>query len=167
MPDCVLVLNANYEPINVCGLRRAIGLILAEKADLLVNGRGEIHSVHQVFPRPSIIRLQKMIHRPRPQVKLNRREIFRRDNCICQYCGKHTLDLTVDHVVPRHMGGEHTWINLVAACSSCNHRKGGRTLEESNMRLLHTVVEPPASAQYIFGRHLVEYQEWEPYLMGW
>ncbi|RME91123.1 MAG: HNH endonuclease, partial [Anaerolineae bacterium] len=120
----VLVLNANFEPINVCTTRRAIGLILAGKAAMVVNGRGYIHTVSQAFPRPSVIRLERMIHRPRPRVKLTRREIFRRDNYTCQYCGRRTPMLTVDHVLPRHLGGKHTWTNVVTACPACNHRKG-------------------------------------------
>ncbi len=167
MIENVLVLNANFEPINVCNIRRALGLILSDKAALILNGRGTIQTVNQAYPIPSIIRLQIMIHRPRPRVKLNRREIFRRDNFTCQYCGKRTLDLTIDHVIPRHLGGMHTWDNVVAACSTCNHRKGGRSLTESGMQLLHRPSTPPASAMYIFGRHLHENAEWEPYLHGW
>jgi 5-methylcytosine-specific restriction endonuclease McrA len=167
MSEAVLVLNANYEPINVCNLRRAIGLILTEKASLVVNGRGIIQTASSAYPRPSVIRLQRMIHRPRAHVKLTRREIFRRDNYTCQYCGKHTLDLTIDHVVPRHQGGRQIWTNVVAACSLCNHRKGGRTVNEANMSLLRTPKEPPSSAEYIFGRHLKDYGEWAPFLSGW
>jgi 5-methylcytosine-specific restriction endonuclease McrA len=163
----VLVLNANFEPVNVCDMRRAIGLILAEKAALVINGRGEIQTVNASFPRPSVIRLQKMIHRPRAQLKLTRREVFRRDNYTCQYCGKKTSDLTIDHVIPRHLGGKHVWNNVVAACPVCNHRKGGRLPEETNMNLLRQPAEPPSSAQYIFGRHLAENGEWEMFLTGW
>lgn len=163
----VLVLNANFEPINVCDLHRAMCLILADKASLVMNGRGEVHTVRQSFPQPSVIRLQNMIHRPRAVLKLTRRELFRRDNYTCQYCGKKTPDLTVDHVIPRHMGGRHIWTNVVAACPACNHRKGGRLPEEANMRVLHTPTEPPGSAQYIFGRHLAENHEWEIFLKGW
>lgn len=163
----VLVLNANFEPLNVCNTRRAVGLILAGKANLVVNGRGVIRTVSREIPRPSVIRLENMIHRPRPRVKLTRREVFRRDNYTCQYCGRRSGDMTVDHVLPRHLGGEHTWTNVVTACPACNHQKGGRRLEESNMRLLHVPKEPPSSAIYIFGRHLVENVEWEPYIVGW
>lgn len=167
MSEAVLVLNANYEPINICHLRRAMGLILTEKASLIVNGRGIVKTASRVFPRPSVIRLEKMILRPRPQVKLTRKEIFRRDGYACQYCGKHTTNLTIDHIVPRHLGGMQTWTNVVAACSMCNHKKGGRTLEEAKMSLLHPPKQPPGSAIYIFGRHLKEYAEWEPFLLGW
>ena len=163
----VLVLNANFEPVNVCDMRRAINLLLAEKASLVVNGRGEIKTISTSFPRPSVIRLQKMITRPRRHLKPTRREIFRRDNYTCQYCGKKTAVLTIDHVIPRYRGGKHTWDNVVAACSSCNHRKGGRILSEANMRLLHSPGEPPSSAQYIFGRHLADNSDWEIFLSGW
>lgn len=163
----VLVLNANFEPVNVCDERRAVGLLMAEKASMVVNGRGVIRTISTDIPRPSVIRLQKMINRPRPQLKLTRREVFRRDNYTCQYCGKKTTVLTIDHVVPRHMGGKHIWINVVAACPACNHRKGGRVLEEANMHLIRQPVEPPTSAHYIFGRHLVDNAEWEMFLVGW
>ena len=167
MQESVLVLNANFEPINVCNTRRAIGLILSGKAAMVVNGRGNIYTVTQALPRPSVIRLEDMVHRPRPRVKLTRREVFRRDNYTCQYCGKREGNLTVDHVHPRHMGGEHIWTNVVAACPHCNHRKGGRPMDEAHMRLLHMPKEPPASAMYIFGRHLNEFGEWAPYISGW
>jgi 5-methylcytosine-specific restriction endonuclease McrA len=167
MQEPVLVLNANFEPINVCSTRRAIGLILAEKAAMVVNGRGHIHTINQLLPRPSVIRLEQMIHRPRPRVKLTRREVFRRDNYTCQYCGRRDSTLTVDHILPKHLGGQHVWTNVVAACPGCNHRKGGRRLDEVQMSLLHLPKEPPASAVYLYGRHINEYGEWEPYISGW
>ena len=167
MKEPVLVLNANFEPINICNTRRAMGLILSGKAAMVVNGRGNIRAISQVFPRPSVIRLEDMIRRPRPRVKLTRREVFRRDNYTCQYCGRKDYNLTVDHVLPRHMGGEHIWTNVVTACAGCNHRKGGRKPEEAHMHLNHPPKEPPANAAYIFGRHLNDYGEWEPYINGW
>lgn len=163
----VLVLNANFEPINVCNTRRAVGLILLGKADLVMNGRGYIQTVREAIPIPSVIRLDQMIHRPRMQVKLTRREVFRRDKYTCQYCGRHSTDLTVDHVWPKHLGGTHSWTNVVAACPSCNHRKGGRQLRDAQMSLLQIPREPPANAVYIFGRHLEENLEWEQFVKGW
>lgn len=167
MSVSVLVLNANFEPINVCDMRRALGMILTDKASLVLNGRGEIHSAHKSYPAPSVIRLQYMVHRPRIRIKLTRREIFRRDNHICQYCGKNGGILTVDHVIPRHLGGQHVWINVVTACPACNHRKGGRTIEEASMHLLRQPKEPPSSATYVFGRHMKAFSEWQPFLEGW
>ncbi len=167
MQEPVLVLNANFEPIHVCSMRRAVGMILAGKANLILNGRGHIRTVSQIIPRPSVIRLASQVHRPRPRVKLTRREIFRRDNYTCQYCGKRDVTLTVDHVIPRRLGGKQIWTNLVAACPSCNHHKGGRKVDEAHMRLLHVPKEPPANAEYFFGRHLSENIEWKPFITGW
>ncbi|NJD58732.1 MAG: HNH endonuclease [Anaerolineae bacterium] len=167
MKTPVLVLPANFEPINVCNTRRAVGLIMLGKADLVMNGRGYIQTVRQAIPIPSVIRLENMVHRPRMQVKLTRREVFRRDRFTCQYCGRRSGDLTVDHVWPKHLGGGHNWTNVVTACPTCNHRKGGRMLKDVNMSLLHPPKEPPASALYIFGRHLDENAEWEQFIVGW
>ncbi len=167
MYEPVLVLNANFEPINVCNTRRAIGLVFNGKASLVLNGRGEIHTISAAFPRPSIIRLDKMVRRPRLTVRLTKREILRRDEFTCQYCGQKVSYLTIDHIVPRRLGGLHSWGNLVASCPSCNHRKGGRTLEQAQMHLLRNPKEPPSSATYLFARHLGENQEWLPFIVGW
>lgn len=163
----VLVLNANFEPLNVCAMRRAIGLILLDKATMIENGRGVIKTVDRVFPRPSIIRLQSMIRRPRPEVKLTRREVFRRDNFSCLYCGSRNRDLTIDHVIPRHLGGRQTWENVVTACAACNHQKGGRTLQESGMCLIKSPASPPSSALYVYQHYLSENRSWEEFLTGW
>jgi len=167
MSDSVLVLNANYEPINVCDLRRAISLIVLDKASLILNGRGVFHTASTTFPIPSVIRLQKMVHRPHPRVKFTRREVFRRDNFICQYCGKQFGALTIDHIVPKHLGGMQSWTNVVTACPSCNHIKGGRRLQDTNMNLIRKPSEPPNSAIYVFGHHLSENAEWKQFLDGW
>jgi 5-methylcytosine-specific restriction endonuclease McrA len=163
----VLVLNANFEPIHVCNVRRAIGLIMDEKANLIMNGRGHIRTVRTDYPCPSIIRLSYMVRRPHPVVKLNKQEIFRRDNYTCQYCGQHPPRPTVDHIIPRHMGGAHTWENLVTACPHCNHRKGGRTADQAGMRLMKNPDRPSASARYIFGRYLKNNKEWVDFVEGW
>lgn len=167
MDDPVLLLNANFEPLNVCTTRRAIGMLLKGKAEMLLNGRGYIHTVREAYPRPSVIRLGYMVKRPRPRVRLSKREIFRRDGHTCQYCGSRSSRLTLDHIVPRHRGGRHEWHNLVTACPACNLRKGGRTIEEARMDLLRTPVEPRASAEYLYGSHLNENDEWREFLAGW
>lgn len=167
MNQPVLVLNANFEPLHVCDTRRALGLIIGGKARLVANGRGYVHTVQTSFARPSVIQLHKMIHRPRPFPRLSKKEIFRRDNYVCQYCGRQTTHLTVDHVIPRFQGGTHSWHNLVAACPSCNRHKGGRTVEEAHMALRRPPQEPPRSAAYLFGRYLDQDQVWRDYLTGW
>jgi 5-methylcytosine-specific restriction endonuclease McrA len=163
----VLVLNANYEPLNVCSTRRAMGLIFSGRAEMIENGRGYIQTVRRAFPRPSVIRIGYMIRRPRPKVRLSKREVFRRDNHTCQYCGVRFGRMTLDHVVPRHLGGSHSWDNLVTACASCNLKKGGRSLDQAPMSLQHAPYEPHASALYVFGLHLDDNDMWRPYLEGW
>lgn len=163
----VLVLNANYEPINVCNMRRAVCLMILDKASLVQNGRGVIQTIGQTFPKPSVIRLERMVHKPRARVKMTRKEVFRRDNFTCQYCGSSFRDLTIDHILPRHLGGAHVWDNVVTACSYCNHKKGGRTLQQSGMRLLKTPVEPQASAEYLYDHYVKVYSDWEPFVRGW
>jgi 5-methylcytosine-specific restriction endonuclease McrA len=167
MNESVLVLNANFEPLNVCDTRRALGLIISGKAEMVANGRGYIHTARLSYPRPSVIRLEHMVRRPRPRVKLTKREVFRRDNYTCQYCGRQTAHLTIDHVTPRHRGGQHRWDNLVAACPNCNRRKGGRTVAEANMALRHRPAEPAPTAAYLFGRHVTENADWRKYIEGW
>jgi 5-methylcytosine-specific restriction endonuclease McrA len=163
----VLVLNANFEPLNVCDVRRAINLLMNGKARMMEDGRGPIHTARTVYPCPSVIKLEHMVKRPRPRVKLTKREIFRRDNYTCQYCGRQTHHLTIDHVMPRHRGGQHRWDNLVAACPICNRRKGGRTAAEAGMPLRHRPAEPQPTASYLFERHLSQNEDWKKYLDGW
>lgn len=167
LDDPVLVLNGNYQPLNVCNTKRAMGLILADKAIVLENGRGVIRTVSRAYERPSVIRLVYMVHRPRPHVRLCKREILRRDRYRCQYCGRQTRHLTIDHVIPRHRGGEYRWENLVAACPECNRRKGGRTPAETGMTLLRQPFEPRPTAEYVFGRYTDDVGEWSQYLEGW
>lgn len=167
MNSSVLVLNANFEPINVTNIYRAINLMMCHKATLIQNGRGTIRSVNASFPIPSVIRLQNMVIRPRQTLSINNREIFRRDCYQCQYCGKFPNQLTVDHVIPKHLGGKHIWENVVTACPQCNHRKGGKTIEEAHMSLLHDPKLPPSSAYYRFGRYVNDNQEWRYYLQNW
>jgi 5-methylcytosine-specific restriction endonuclease McrA len=167
MNEPVLVLNLNFEPLNVCNTQRAVGLLMVGKAEIVENGRGHIRAASSVFPRPSVIRMAYMIRRPRPKVKLSKREIFRRDNYICQYCGQPSAHLTVDHIIPRFRGGQYSWENLVTACPQCNRRKGGRTLQETHMTLRHRPTEPQPTAHYLYSRHLRDYVEWGKYLEGW
>ena len=108
-----------------------------------------------------------MGHRPRLRAHFSRWEVFHRDNYICQYCGKQTQDLKIDHVIPRSHGGLHTWVNMVTACLVCNRKKGGCTLKESNLKLSRIPKEPPNSAYFIYGRHIDQFSEWEPFLIGW
>ena len=163
----VLLLNVNYEPLHVCNTKRALSLIISGKAEIILNGRGTIRSATAEFDMPSVIKLGYMVRRPRLHVSLTKREILRRDDYTCQYCGRRTHTLTIDHVVPRRMGGRHIWTNVVAACPPCNRRKGGKTPEGANMLLRRQPAEPSSSALYRFGTHLEAHREWKEFVSGW
>ena len=162
-----LVLNQNYEPLNVCSVRRAFVLVDRGKADLLEDGAEPIQGISRTFPLPSVIRLNRYVKRPQPRLRFTRREVFARDHQRCQYCGTIERELTLDHVEPRHRGGKHEWENVVAACRRCNHAKAGRSPKEAGMKLLTRPVRPRATPAAMFGHHLQRYREWAPFLVGW
>ncbi len=166
MDGVVLVLNQNYEPLNVCNVPRAFRLVFGAKAEVVEYDHQTLRTPRAAYRAPSIIRLQHQVRRPRPRVKLSRREIFHRDSHTCQYCGHQGNDLTLDHVLPRHRGGGHTWENLVAACRACNHRKGGRTPEEARIRLLRPPFEPRCDVYSLFTPYLQDARNeaWRGYL---
>jgi 5-methylcytosine-specific restriction endonuclease McrA len=160
-----LVLNQSYEPLNVCRARRALSMIFNGKAEMLENGTGYMHTASTSFPIPTVIRLAYLIKRPRPQPKLTRVEIFNRDHYTCQYCGKQSHQLTLDHVIPRHQGGRHTWENLASACAYCNRKKAGRTPEQARMKLFKTPVRPMGGIYLNIPYELLESQvHWQKYL---
>lgn len=163
----VLILNVNFEPLHVCNTKRALALVLAGKAETILNGRGVVRSSTAEFEVPSVIRLSYMIKRPRPRISLSKHEILRRDEYTCQYCGRKMRHLTLDHVIPRNQGGPHTWQNLVAACMPCNRRKGGKRPDEANMHLRRRPFEPRPTAVYRFGQHLKKNHEWAQFIEGW
>lgn len=159
----VLVLNQNYQPLNVCNARRAIVLLGRGKAETLIDASEHISTVSRRVPVPSVIRLFYMVKRPLVRRRLSRRAIFYRDGFRCQYCGKSTGDLTLDHILPRSRNGQHTWGNVVSACIPCNHRKAGRTPREANMRLLNKPAPPRPNPYYIFHhRHILD--EWRQFM---
>ncbi len=161
----VLVLNQNYEPLNVCSAGRAVVLVDQGKAEVLEPVEGwSLHSVTRIIPIPSVIRLIYFISRPHFQAKLTRRELFLRDRHTCQYCGKPGKELTIDHVVPRHRGGRHVWENLVSACKACNHRKAGRTPDEARMRLLIEPGPPQTSSYFIVFPYIGSRDEWHKFI---
>jgi 5-methylcytosine-specific restriction endonuclease McrA len=168
MNQPVLVLNQNYEPLNVCNVKRALVLVFNGKAEVLELNHQIIHSTSRSIHAPSVIRLSYLIRRPHPRAKLSRREVFLRDDHTCQYCGIRTRDLTLDHVMPKSRGGKHTWENLVSACRPCNHRKGGKTLVEARMKLAHEPRQPKANIYHIVYRYVQQtpFEEWVQYLPG-
>ena len=124
----VLVLNASYEPINVCAARRAIVLVLKGVAMTEEENGHFLHAARVALRVPSVIRLLEYRRIPHQSRALSRKNILLRDRNTCQYCSV-TLpagELTLDHVIPRSRGGLSTWENLVACCHPCNRRKGNQ-----------------------------------------
>jgi 5-methylcytosine-specific restriction endonuclease McrA len=145
----VLVLNASYEPLNVCSVRRAHVLVHKGRAEMVEMLGRPLRSAGATFPWPHVIRLRSYVHVPRShQRRISRRALFARDGWSCAYCGSTGVRLTLDHVVPRSRGGDSAWENVVASCAPCNLRKGNRLLEEAAM-VLRRKPRPPAPALFI------------------
>ena len=157
-----LILNATYEPLGVVAHRRAIVLVLGEKAEVLANNGALYHSERVTIEAPSVIRLRYFVHVPRRlHVAPSRKAVFLRDGHRCQYCGRAAEN--VDHVMPRSRGGKHTWDNVVAACRRCNGRKENRSPAEVGMKLARPPKAPPEGfwLRLLIGQAEAE---WMPYL---
>jgi 5-methylcytosine-specific restriction endonuclease McrA len=162
----VLVLNSSYEPLNVCTVKRAVVLILKEKAELLEHGSRPLRSESLTLPRPAVIRLVTYVRVPRDSTRrrITRRAVFARDSWTCQYCGR-TSHLTVDHVVPRSRGGASVWENIVTSCAPCNRRKGDRTPIEIQMQP-RRAPRPPSPTVFIRVAAPVVPPAWQQYLVS-
>lgn len=130
----VLLLNANYEPLNVCNIRRAVSLIMLGKAEVIQDTGKQVSTSCGSLDVPSVVRMRYQVRRPIPRLRLSRHSILARDNYQCQYCGSHK-DLTIDHVIPRWVGGPQTWENLVTCCRKCNLKKADKTPVQAGMKL--------------------------------
>jgi 5-methylcytosine-specific restriction endonuclease McrA len=160
----VLVLNQNFEPLNICRVRRAVVLVLDGKAEVIENGRGELHAISTSVPIPSVVRLTQFVKRPRLLKRLTRFEVFNRDKFTCQYCGRETKDITLDHILPKSRGGTHEWYNVVGCCFACNLRKAGHTPAEAGMRLLRTPLPPRPTAFSVPHHYLHAHTEWQKFI---
>ena len=159
----VLVLNQSYEPLMVIGAKRAVILLLNEKVDSLENYREKIHSAYISLPLPSVIKLKHYARIRRKEIVLSRKNILKRDNHTCQYCGVRSVPMTIDHVISRKKGGEDTWDNLVAACVPCNTRKGNHSPREVQMALVKTPRKPTMILH--LQKFVKQFQSsWRPYL---
>jgi hypothetical protein len=146
--DKVLVLNADYTPINVTTVFKGFKLVDKGKAEILKAGDNPIVAGDRSFTRPLIIRLYNYVKFRFHKLKINRNRLFRRDNYACVYCGN-KRNLTVDHVIPKSRGGQNTWLNLVTCCSHCNRVKDNRTPEEAGMRFLKQPYEPSIFSEVV------------------
>lgn len=159
----VLVLNQDYQPLSICSVQRSMKLLFLEKAELLHDDpQRELNTTKRRFQFPSVIRLRSYIRIPYTKVVLSRRNVLRRDQFICQYCGKKS-DLTIDHVLPKSRGGKDTWENLTTACEKCNVKKGNRTPEEANMSLTTKPYRPVPITFFRDYNGRVQ-DPWKPYL---
>ncbi|CAN5266906.1 MAG: HNH endonuclease [Acidimicrobiia bacterium] len=158
-----LVLNATYEPLSVVTARRAVVLVVRERAEVVESNGHIYHSEHLVIAAPSVIKLRRYVKvRLDRRTPLNRRAVFLRDEHACQYCGRPAEN--IDHVVPRSQGGSHTWDNVVAACRRCNTRKGGRTPEQAGVSLIRQPGAPRSGWTMSTGAR--PDPTWERYLVG-
>lgn len=157
-----LVLNTTYEPLCVVSARRAVVLLLTQKADLVADSGRRMHSERLSIEVPSVIKLRTFVRVPfRRRAALNRRAVFARDGSRCQYCAAPAE--SIDHVVPRSKGGEHIWENVVAACRPCNTRKRDRMLSETTMVLRRRPMVPRELSWITVAVGRVP-DDWEPYL---
>jgi len=192
LSSSVLLLNRLYMAIRVVSARRAITLLYQDAAEVIAVDDGQylsydfddwvevsqfkhrfepeqhdwIHTVHFQIAVPKIIRLLGFDRIPSASVKLNRRNLFARDQNHCQYCGKKfpSSALSLDHVIPRSQGGPNTWENIVCACVRCNVRKGGRTPDQAHMRLISPPRKPRRSPILTIKLSDSKYASWKQFL---
>jgi 5-methylcytosine-specific restriction endonuclease McrA len=166
MNDQVLVLNQNYEPLNVTNARRAVTLLYLGKAVVVEKDSKVFRSPTVSFELPTVVRLAYYVKRPTPQLKLTRRSIIARDAHRCQYCGKHAKEVTIDHVIPRDRAGKTDWKNLVCACIKCNNKKGNRTPQEAGMALTRKPTRPRYVPYISFSKFVAafKHERWIDYL---
>jgi 5-methylcytosine-specific restriction endonuclease McrA len=161
----VLVLNATYEPINVCTVRRATVLLLKARAEMVERSERDLHAESLTMPRPVVIRLVTYVRVPRDahRRKITRRAVFARDHWTCQYCGGVRGTLTLDHVIPRSRGGGSTWDNIVTCCAPCNRRKGDRLPKVAGMQPMNEP-RPPSAHIFVHVATTTIHPAWEQYL---
>jgi 5-methylcytosine-specific restriction endonuclease McrA len=163
----VLVLNASYEPINVCTVRRAAVLVLKQRAEVVEHSDWALHAENLTMPRPVVIRLVTYVRIPRDahSRKITRRAIFARDGWTCQYCGSERGNLTIDHVIPRSKGGSSSWDNIVTCCAPCNRRKGDRLPRQAGMHPRHAP-RPPSPTLFVHVAMTRIPDVWQQYLVA-
>ena len=162
----VLVLNSDYEPLNVCNMRRALVMVYLGKADVLHEREMDLDLYIGGLQAPSVVKLRHHVRRPLPELKLTRRTVFARDEFTCQYCGLVGKDMTIDHVVPRRHGGRTDWDNVVCSCRKCNMKKSDKFLHQTGMKLMKQPRRPRyvpyiSLAKYLSGR---KNEVWRDYL---
>jgi 5-methylcytosine-specific restriction endonuclease McrA len=140
----VLLLNITYEPLKIINWKKAMTMLCLGKVEVIEQYDREIHSVSFTIKLPSVVRLLRLVKRPKSPVKFSRQNIYARDRYQCQYCGGRFAaeDLTYDHIIPKSRGGKTKWENIVTCCVDCNRQKGGRTPVEASMQLIRQPNRP-------------------------
>lgn len=160
----VLILNQNYEPLSVTEVKKAFVISFLGKAQVIETYKGEsLNTINASFPVPSVVRLKNYVRIARRTLSPTRKNILKRDGYRCQYCGTKIGPMTVDHVIPRTMGGKDTWENLVCACVKCNTRKGDRSLREARFELIR-VPRRPHFFYLVHNIINIPDPTWRPYL---
>lgn len=159
----VLLLNATYEPLRVISTKRAVVMVVEDKAIIEVAGEGEFRSPSTTIPVPAVVRLKTYVKVPyRANKPLTNKAVLARDGYECAYCDKRRAD-TVDHVIPRSRGGQHVWDNVVAACRKCNAAKANKLLSELDWTLKWEPHTPKGTYWLVIGVPNPD-SSWEPYL---
>ena len=163
----VLILNQTFEPLQVCTARRAVLLLFNGKAERIEDSGQIIRSPSIAFSLPSVIRLHHYVRLPvSPTISFNKRNILKRDSYTSQYCGRNGGErMTIDHIIPRSLGGRTIWENVVSACRSCNLKKGNKSVVEAGMQLLRKPIRPrSASVLGILAHASLQHERWRKYL---
>jgi 5-methylcytosine-specific restriction endonuclease McrA len=159
----ILVLNADFQPLNVTNLKRGFNLVWKGKAEVVkYDADSPIESSERKYKRPIIIRLIRYVYIPFKKVPLSRHNIYRRDGHKCGYCESKS-NLTLDHIIPKSKGGKNSWTNLVTCCKKCNTKKDDRTPKQAGMKLLVKVYRP-SFVEFVHGMKGGKRPEWHEYL---
>lgn len=154
-----LLLNSNYEILSFITERKVLKLYFKGKVDVIANWPDPVFNGKEAFYFPAIIRLKYLVKRKFTKLNFSKKMVFKRDKYYCQYCGKSLKSgqITVDHIIPKSLGGLSTFGNCVASCLPCNAKKGNKTLEQANMKLLSNPITPVRYIHYIS-----EQEDWHP-----
>ena len=165
-----LLLSQGYEPVGRIPWQRAVALWWTDKVEILEEYEDrEIRSVSFAMRMPSVVRFLTAVRSKKRTVRFSRENVYTRDHGACQYCGKKVarMEATYDHVLPRRLGGETRWENIVIACLPCNQKKGGHTPEQAKMKLRTLPVRPksmPATLRITFSEQKGIPKTWRQYL---
>ena len=157
----VLLLNNTYEPLQVLSLKKAIKLLVKNRADIIKSSGDRIlRSCNESMPVPSVIKLRQYIKYNKKPIPYSKKNVLIRDKYTCQYCNTKESRMTIDHIISQSKGGDNTWENTVACCIKCNTTKADKSLIKSGLTLLKI---PKTPGPFTFMKHLIKHDEWEEF----